>query len=139
MIQHEMLLFDHGLPPARAQDVNADIDIEYRNSSGFAAPSRMLAEKWQQSNAVFSSDYPAEIGGDMRGTDSVAFQDHTAAISIRENKRAELEAGSNPNWHRPTDVYETYSEQDFWLGFNSLQMTVGAVAELAGATLIDTD
>ena len=31
--------------------------------------------------------------------------------------------------------YATYSEADFRLGFNAVQMTLGTVAELAGATM----
>lgn len=136
MIQHDMILFDHGQPPGPSQSPDADLDIEYRDFSAFAEQSRALAATWQASNATYSSDYPAEVGGGMRGTDSVAFQDHTAAISIRENTRSELLSGGNPNWHRSTDAYETYSEQDFRLGFNALQMSVGAVVDLAQASLM---
>jgi hypothetical protein len=132
MIQHDMLLFDHGLPPGPVQIDDADLDIQFRQSSRYAARSAALADIWRQANAIYSTDYPAEVADGMRGTDSVSFSDHAPAISVRENMRSELEAGANPNWHRPSDRYETYSEEDFRLGFNALQMTVGAVAELAG-------
>ena len=57
---------------------------------------------------------------------------YTAAISLRENRRgAEIGMGSNPHHHRSTDVYETYRDEDFRLGFNALQTTVGAISELA--------
>lgn len=68
----------------------------------------------------------------MSNTDSWRFEDMTAAISIRENKRIdEIGKGSNPHWHKPTDVASTYSEADCRLGFNALQMTLGTVARLA--------
>jgi hypothetical protein len=124
MIQHDMLLYDHGLPPGPEQIAAADIDIEYPPSSSFASAALVLAELWQTGNRDFSSDYPAEIGDGMSNTDSVSFADRTAAISVRENRRLdEIGRGSNPHWHRTTDVYSTYSEADFRLGFNALQMT----------------
>jgi hypothetical protein len=62
------------------------------------------------------------------------FRNYTAAISVRDNQRvAEIGNGSNPHWHQPTDVYATYSEDDFLLGFNAVQMTVGTVAQLVNA------
>ena len=72
----------------------------------------------------------------MRSTDSWPFRHYTAAVSIRENQRvAEIGQGSNPHWHQPTDLYSTYSDLDFRLGFNALQMTLGTVAQLAGASI----
>lgn len=138
VIQHDMLLFDHGLVSGPSQIDAADIDIEYSRSAAFAGEGRTLAERWLAGNAAFSSDYPAEVGNGMDGTDSVSFRDHAPAISIRENQRREIVAGSNPNWHQDSDVYATYSEQDLRLGFNSLQMSVGTVAELSGAVIVDT-
>ena len=79
-------------------------------------------------------EIPAEVGDNMNNTDSVPFWNHTAAVSIRENRRiGEIGGGSNPHWHEPTDLYETYSEQDYEFGFNIVKMLVGAVGELAGA------
>ena len=55
-------------------------------------------------------------------------------MSVRDDQRvAEIGNGSNPHWHQPTDVYTAFSEADFRLGFNAVQM-LGTVAELAGAT-----
>ena len=34
---------------------------------------------------------------------------------------------------QPTDLYTAFSEQDFRLGFNAVQMTLGTIAELGGA------
>lgn len=67
------------------------------------------------------------------GNGGAADDDASGSALVRENRRvAEIGRGSNPHWHRSTDVYETYSEADFRLGFNAVQMTVGTVARLAG-------
>ena len=139
IIQHDMILFDHGLPPQPSQIPLADIDIEYRASSTFAAQALTLANALQTGNSAHSTDYPAEIGSNMSSTDSMPFRNFTAAVSVRENQRlAEIGNGANPHWHQTTDVYSTYSEADFLLGFNALQMTLGTVAELSG-TRVDSD
>ena len=139
IVQHDMILFDHGLPPQPAQIPLADIDIEYRASSTFAAQALTLANSLQAGNSTHSTDYPAEIGSNMSSTDSMPFRNYTAAVSVRENQRlAEIGNGANPHWHQTSDVYSTYSEADFLLGFNALQMTLGSVAELA-VTRVDSD
>lgn len=133
IVQHDMLLYDHGLPPGPVQIADADIDIEYRAESDLGLESLALAEFWLDGNLTFSSDYPAEIGDEMSATDSVSFMTRIPSISIRENRRlAEIGRGANPNWHRPSDVYASYSEADFRLGFNALQMTVGSIARFVG-------
>lgn len=137
IIQHDMLLYDHGLPPQPQQIPEADIDIEYQANSREAFNSLQLARALQQGNLNFSSDYPAEITDNMNFTDSVRFQDLIASVSVRENRRvAEIGNGSNPHYHQPSDVFSSYSDADFRLGFNALQMTLGTVAELAGARLV---
>ena len=134
VLQSDMLLFDHGVPPTEDQSPQADIDVEYQASSTFAAASEGLAQRLAGGCSSYCADYPAEVGSAMSSTDSVPFEDHTASVSIRENQRlAEIGAGANPHWHQPTDVFETYSERDLQLGFNATQMVVGTVADLAGA------
>lgn len=136
IIQHDMILFDHGLPPQATQIADADIDIEYQASSTFASQSSELANALNVGNGTHSTDYPSEIGANMSNTDSVSFRDFTAAVSVRENQRsAEIGNGSNPHWHQPTDVFSTYSELDFKLGFNALQMTLGTVAKISGVRI----
>jgi hypothetical protein len=72
----------------------------------------------------------------MTNTDSAPFQDIIPSISLRENERGrEIGAGWDPNWHQPTDVFTTYSDKDFRLGMNAAQTTLGAIAQLTGATL----
>jgi len=136
IIQHDMIMFDHGLPPRPDQIPGADLDVEYQASSTFANQALQLANALRTGNQTHSTDYPAQVGSNMRFTDSWPFRDYTAAVSVRENQRvAEIGKGANPHWHQPTDVYTAYSEADFRLGFNAVQMTLGTVAELAGATL----
>lgn len=134
MIQHDMILFDHGLPPRATQIAEADIDVEYQAASARASESLLLANTLQQRTGIYFNDYPAEVGSDMRNTDSAPFRNLTRAVSVRENQRgAEIGRGSNPHWHQPTDLFSTYSDADFRLGFNALEMTLGTVAELVGA------
>jgi hypothetical protein len=69
----------------------------------------------------------------MANTDSDPFKNFTAAVSVRENERIiEIGEGSDPHWHTATDLYETFTEEDFLLGYNSMQMTIGTVCRLAG-------
>ena len=137
MIQHDMMMFDHGLPPQASQIAGADVDIEYQSAATFGGAAIALAQAFHAANATYATDYPAEVSGNMSNTDSWSFRNHAPAISLRENRRvAEIGNGSNPHWHKSTDVYATFSEADFLLGFNALQTTVGAVAELARARAV---
>ena len=135
VIQHDMMMFDHGMPPGPKQSSNADIDIEYQRNSRMADASAKLAAALQAANRTYAS-YPATIGTNMAGTDSIRFEDLVASVSVRENERViEIVRRSNPNHHEPTDKYENYSEEDFRFGFNSAQTTLGALGGLAGITL----
>jgi hypothetical protein len=141
MIQHDMMLFDHGMPRADGsispvQRPEADVNIEFQGESKFAAASRDLAYALQAANEAYATDYPANIGSHMSNTDSHEFQDVVAAISVRENERGtHVGAGWDPQWHQPTDLYKTYDDKDFRLGLNAAQTTLSAVARLAGAVL----
>lgn len=131
IIQYDQILFDHGNPPQAAQIAGADIDIEYQTDSVFVEQSSALAAALQRHAVNLTTDYPVEIGSNMRNTDSQSFQDFTAAVSVRDNTRDEIGNGSHPHWHQASDRYEIYSEADFQLGFDTLQMTLGTVADLA--------
>ena len=141
MIQHDMMLFDHGMPRADGtlspeQRPEADVNIEFQSNSKFAAQSRDLAFAFQAANEKYATDYPATVGAHMTNTDSAPFQDVVAAISLRENERGtQIGAGWDPNWHQPTDLYSTYNDKDFRLGLNAAQTTLAAVAGLVGATI----
>jgi hypothetical protein len=72
----------------------------------------------------------------MSSTDSMMFEYWVPAISIRENERlAQIGNGWDPHWHQPTDLYTTFGDDDFRLGLNAAQTTLGAVAQLAGASI----
>jgi hypothetical protein len=135
VIQHDMMMYDHGMPPGPSQSSNADINIEYQKDSKMVASSAKLAEALQKSNRVYAPEYPATIGTNMAGTDSIRFEDLVPSVSVREAERITgIIRGSNPNHHEPTDKYENYKEEDFRFGFTSAKMTLGALGELAGVT-----
>jgi hypothetical protein len=141
MIQHDMMLWDHGMPRPDGtvnpeQRPEADVNIEFRGTSKFADQSMKLAFLFRVANEKYASDYPAAVGNHMTNTDSDPFMDLVPAISLRENERGmQLGAGWNPNYHQASDLYATYSDKDFRLGLNAAQTTLGAVAELTGAQL----
>jgi Peptidase family M28 len=136
VIQHDMMMYDHGMPPGPKQSPNADINIEYQANSKMAAESAKLAATLQEANRVQAPGYPATIGSNMAGTDSIRFQDLVPSVSLRENERvAGIIRGSNPNHHEPTDNYENYAEEDFRLGFSSAKTTLGGLTQLSGITV----
>src|SRR5207247_1061942 len=141
MIQHDMMLYDHGMPRddgtvSKEQRPEADVNIEYQVSSKFAAQSQELAWVFQVANEKYATEYPATVTSHMTNTDSTPFQDVVAAISLRENERGtQIGNGWDPHWHQPTDVYATFSDKDFRLGLNAAQTSLAALAQLTGATL----
>jgi len=141
MIQHDMLLFDHGMPNkdgtvSEHQRPEADINIEFQSRSKMAAGAAELAWAFLASNEQYATDYPAVVGNHMTNTDSGPFQDLVPSISIRELERvSQIGGGWDPTHHQPIDVYSHFSEGDFRLGLNATQTTLGAIAALAGAKL----
>ena len=140
MIQHDMMLFDHGMPRADGtvspeQRPEADVNIEFQSTAKFSAEAQKLAWAFAAANEAYATDYPAAVGPHMTNTDSTPFMDLVPAISLRENERGrEIGAGWDPHWHQPTDVFATFSDKDFRLGLNAAQTTLGAIARLAGAS-----
>jgi hypothetical protein len=141
MIQHDMMMFDHGMPRedgtvSKEQRPEADVNIEFQSTAKMADAAQKLAWVFHAANEKYATDYPASVGPHMTNTDSGPFQDIIAAISLRENERGkEIGAGWDPHWHQPTDVYATFSDKDFRLGLNAAQTTLGAIAQLTGATV----
>jgi hypothetical protein len=141
MIQHDMMLFDHGPPRpdgtmSPVQRPEADVNIEFQSASKQAKASAELAWLFHQANEKYATDYPAQVGPHMTNTDSGPFQDLVPAISLRENERGiHTGSGWNPHWHQPSDRYDTFSDADFRLGLNAAQTTLGAVGRLVGASL----
>ena len=139
MIQHDMMMFDHGMPRADGtlapeQRPEADVNIEFQGSSKMAAEAQKLAWTLHAANSRYATDYPAAVGPHMTNTDSSPFMDIIPAISLRENERGrEIGAGWDPHWHQVTDMYSTFSDKDFRLGLNAAQTTLSAIALLTGA------
>ena len=141
MVQHDMLLFDHGMPRPDGtvnptQRAEADVNVEFQSQAKQAEGAQKLAWAFYASNEAYATDYPASVGPHMTNTDSTPFMDLTPAISVRENERGtQIGAGWDPHWHQPTDLYATFGDADFRLGLNAEQTTLGAIARLAGASL----
>jgi len=155
MIQHDMMLFDHGMPvaqlgadgkalldpkgqpvyaPPREQRAEADINVEYQSAAQHADGAARLAWAVRAANDKYAVRYPAAVGFHMTNTDSTPFTDWVPAISVRENERGmQIGAGWNPHWHQPTDLYSAYSEKDFMLGLDAARTTLAAIAQLTGA------
>lgn len=139
MIQHDMMMWDHGMPgpdgkvnPTQRRE--ADVNIEFRDTSKFALESQKLAWFFRQMNDRYATDYPAAVGDRMSNTDSDPFKDLVPSLSLRENERlAHTGTGWNPTWHQPIDRWDTFSDADFKLGLNAAQTTLSAIASLSGA------
>ncbi|MYM82512.1 M20/M25/M40 family metallo-hydrolase [Duganella sp. FT50W] len=154
MIQHDMMMYDHGMPvPKRdasgkqvldekgqpvyvsppEQRLEADVNIEYQSVSKQAEGSAKLAWAFRAANDKYATNYPAAVGFHMTNTDSTPFMDLVPSISLRESERGQqIGAGWNPHWHQPTDLFANYSDKDFLLGLNAAQTTLAGVARLAG-------
>ncbi len=141
MIQHDMMLFDHGMPRADGtispeQRPEADVNIEFQSTAKRSLEAQTLAWYFHAANAKYATDYPAQVGPHMTNTDSTPFMDVVASISLRENERGvHVGSGWDPHWHQPTDVFATFSDKDFMLGLNAAQTTLSGVAQLTGAKL----
>src|SRR5215207_1568901 len=141
MIQHDMMLWDHGMPRADGtwnpeQRPEADVNIEFQSTAKLADEAMKLAFLFRHANEKYATDYPAAVGSHMTNTDSTPFMDIVPAISLRENERGmHTGAGWNPTWHQPIDVFATFSDKDFRLGLNAAQTTLAGVAQLTNARL----
>jgi Peptidase family M28 len=141
MIQHDMMMWDHGMPRADGtwnpeQRPEADVNIEFQSTAKRADEAMKLAFFFRDANEKFATDYPAAVGPHMTNTDSTPFMDLVPAISLRENERGMHTGGGwNPTWHQPIDAFTTFSDKDFRLGLNAAQTTGGAIALLAGTTV----
>jgi len=141
MIQHDMLLWDHGMPRpdgtiAAEQRPEADVNIEFQSATKFAEQAMGLAFFFRDANDRYATDYPAAVGNHMTNTDSSVFMNLIPAISLREKERGmQIGAGWNPHYHQSSDRYASYSDKDFRLGLNAAQTTLAAIAQLSGASL----
>ena len=141
MVQHDMMLVDHGPPTADGklapeQRPEADINIEFASTSKFADEAMKLAFFWRAANERYATHYPAAVGPHMTNTDSDPFKDLVPALSLRENERGSQIGGNwDPTHHQPIDVLTTFTDKDFMLGLTSAQTTLGAIGRLVGATI----
>jgi hypothetical protein len=139
MIQHDMMLYDHGMPRADGtlppeQRPEADVNVEFAGTSKMVGDSQALAWALKNANDRYATDYPATVGNRMSNTDSVPFQDIVAAVSLREAERlSQVGAGWDPTWHTVLDMYANFGDKDFKLGLNAAQTTLAGVAQLSGA------
>ena len=127
-IEHDTLLWDRG-----AQR-KGDINIEYVTPSKFGAQSMNMAFAFRDANAKYA-EYPAEVGTYAPGADASPLIDFMPFLSLRANTHSQIAAGWNPHRHMSTDVYSTYVEDDFLLGFNAAKTTLSAIGKLAGVKL----
>ena len=103
MIQHDMMMWDHGMPRADGtwnpeQRPEADVNIEFQSTAKMADEAMKLAFFFQRANEKYATDYPAAVGPHMTNTDSTPFMDLVPAISLRENERGmHTGAGWNPH------------------------------------------
>lgn len=133
ILQHDMILFDHGIPAGPSQTAQADIQVTYQRASTQVDAARELALSFFDFNLSVGREYPVVVGDGMQGTDSWAFRDHTAALGIQENSAAAIATlGANPHWHQSSDVMETYGEADFRMGLHTAKLTLRAVVEIVG-------
>jgi hypothetical protein len=141
MIQHDMMMFDHGMPGkdgivSDRQRAEADVNIEFQSRSKMAGPAAELAWAFLAANEEYATDFPAVVGNHMSNTDSGPFQDLVPSISLRELERiSQIGGGWDPTHHQPTDVYSHFSDGDFRLGLNATQTTLGAISRLTGVKL----
>ena len=81
MIQHDMMMFDHGMPRADGtlspeQRPEADFNIEWQSNSKMADASMKLALVVKLAADKYTTDYPGTLGPHMTNTDSRAFHGH---------------------------------------------------------------
>jgi len=141
MIQHDMMMVDHGPPTADGklapeQRPEADINIEFAITSKFADDAMKMAFFWRAANEKYATHYPASVGPHMTNTDSDPFKDLVPSLSLRENERGSQIGGNwDPTHHQPTDVLTTFTDKDFMLGLTSAQTTLGAIGQLTKAMI----
>jgi hypothetical protein len=119
MIQHDMLLWDHGMPRvdgtvAPEQRPEADINVEFQSAAKFTAEAMSLAFFFRDANERYATDYPVAVGNHMTNTDSSVFMNLVPSISLRENERGMQNGGGwNPHYHQATDRYSILFRQGF--------------------------
>ncbi len=143
MIQHDMMMFDHGMPHkdgtmSKDQRPEADVNIEYQIDSRNCADGRHVAwrinSSWRTRN--MRPIIRRAIGPHMTNTDSTPFKDLVppSACASWNAARRSATAGIRTH-HQPTDVYSIFRTTISGFGLNAAQTTLGAIAQLVGAKL----
>ena len=119
MIQHDMMMFDHGMPRADGtvspeQRPEADVNIEFQANSKMADESQKLAWVFAAANEKYATDYPAAVGPHMTNTDSAPFRTSSprSACARTSAARRSAPAGIRTGTSR-RDVFTTYQRQGF--------------------------
>ncbi len=109
MIQHDMMLFDHGMPRAdgtvaKEQRPEADVNIEFQSLAKQAEGAQKLAWALYAANEAYATDYPAAVGPHMTNTDSHALHGSRARdqrARERARHRRSAPAGTRTGISRP--------------------------------------
>src|SRR5258706_6750149 len=87
VIQHDMMMFDHGMASGPKQTCNSDINIEYQKESGMAAESAKLAAVLQAANRSYAQNYPVTIGANLAGTQFIKIFEFPGFFGVGEKKK----------------------------------------------------
>ena len=142
MIQHDMMMFDHGMPHkdgtmSKEQRPEADVNIEYQITSKFAEAGR--AAGCANFSSPMRSTRPIIRPTSVR-TCPIPIPDRfriwcrRSVCAKASAARRSATAGIPTITSRPT-CSRTFTDDDFRLGLNAAQTTLGAVSQLTGARL----
>ncbi len=122
MIQHDMMMFDHGMPHkdgtmSKEQRPEADVNIEFQTTSKFADGAQKLAWAFADANEKYATDYPATVGQHMTNTDSGAVpgsRRRRSACARTSAARRSAPAGTRSGTSRPMSSRPTTTRISAW-------------------------
>ena len=122
MIQHDMMMFDHGMPLedgtlSKEQRPEADVNIEFAKTSKFAAEAQALAWAFHAANEKYATDYPAAVGPHMTNTDSGRVPGRgrrRSACARTSAARRSAAAGIRSGTSRPISSSPTRTRTSAW-------------------------
>jgi hypothetical protein len=98
MIQHDMMMVDHGPPTADGKLSPNQRQKPTSTSSSRAVEVRRRVDEvgllLARGERAFATHYPASVGPHMTNTDSDPFKDLVPALSLRENERGSQIGGT---------------------------------------------
>ena len=143
MIQHDMMMFDHGMPGAGRQGrrraaPRSRRQHRVRRRRRSSPPSaEKLAWFFRPANDKYATDYPAAVGDRMSNTDSDAFKDLVPVdLAARERApaRRSAPAGTRSGTSRPTSMRPTATTTSASASTRR-RPRLAAVAALSGVTV----